>query len=352
MRIERLSFHKPLIAGCITLCVSLCAVASQAPEPQIWPRIVSGLRLVNNEQRDTIEWARYYARHPDAFEQMLERSRPYLWHIVEAVERRQMPLEIALLPAVESGFDPKARSQQKAQGLWQFVPQTGAARGLQNTRDYDARKDPIASTHAALGYLQDLSERFDDWLLALAAYNIGAGRLAATLRKQHDAREFWDLDLPRETREHVRRLMGLCLLIEQPKRFGIRLPDIPDRPLTQLVQLRHPVNLDAALKDAGVLAGVVQAYNPGLRNLTNTTSKQSVILPDAEAGRLSAALASGTFAPVPIPTVVVHVVKQGDSLWKIARKYDVHVRDLVRWNGLGDKALIRPGKRLEVHLKS
>lgn len=318
----------------------------------IWPRIVTGMRLVDDQQPQVRSWAAEYARHPHAFHRLLSRSEPFLWYIVEAAEQRGLPMELVLLPAVESGFDPYARSQQKAQGLWQFTPWTGRALGLQNTRHYDARRDLVPSTDAALDYLQDMHRRFGDWHLALAAYNIGSARLAGLIRDQSQAPDFWAIKLPRQTYEHVRRLMGIALLVEKPAEFGVQLPAIGNRRAAELVALERPVNLRRAAAQAGIDEALVRAYNPGLHNMTHTTGKKVVMLPAAEAARLRSALSLARYAPEPVPTVVVHVVRPGDSLWHIARRYDVKINDITRHNGLAEDAVIRPGHKLEVPIQS
>lgn len=343
-------------AAAALLAVCLWQPAAAGDDEQlIWPRLVASMRLVDDEQPEVRRWAAYYARYPDSFRRMLARSQPFLWYIVEAVEQRNMPAEIALLPAIESGFDPHARSAQQAHGLWQFVPGTGRALGLQTTRDYDARRDLVASTQAALDYLQDLHGRFRDWHLALAAYNVGSARLASLLRSQNGAPDFWALDLPRETHEHVRRLMGVALLVEKPHEFGVALPPIENRNVTEMIVLDRPVNLRRAAQSAGIDEALIRAYNPGLQNTGNSTGKKVLMLPRTEATRMRAVLASGRFAPETKKVargVVVHVVQPGDSLWQIARRYDVRVRDLTRHNGLADTSVIRPGRRLEVPVSS
>lgn len=323
------------------------AIGAAAPD-SIWPRLVANMRLVNDEQREIVGWARHYARHPDATERLLGRSQPFLWYIVDAVEREGMPAELALLPAIESGFDPHAASPQRAHGLWQFIPATGRALGLTTTPHYDARRDPLASTDAALRYLRAHYARFGDWHLALAAYNIGAARLSRLLGEQPRGADFWSLRLPRETHEHVRRLMGMALLVEQPQRFGMRLPAIADRPAAETIALRRPVNLRRAAQTAGVPESVIKVYNPGLSNLDNTTAKHGILLPAGHAQRLRQALSDTAHPPVPLANPLVHVVQPGESLWRIARRYDTSVDALMRHNRLQRAGLIRPGHRLEV----
>lgn len=344
-----MKLRNALSAACLTLFVSTAA-AQTGPTASLWTRIVDGMRLPNAETADTVAKAERYARRPDLIEATLRRSEPYLWHIVEAADRRGMPLDVALLPAIESAFDAQAHSHQQAAGIWQFVPTTGAAFGLNITRAYDARRDPIASTQAALGHLSDMYEYFNDWWLAVAAYNAGVGNLSRALRNQNPDVGIWKLRLPKETYTYVRRLAAIGLIVKQPERFGITLPDVVNRPVTATLRLREPINLEAAARKAGVSLERVRSMNPGLGRLDNTTSKSQVLLPIHDAARLRAALATQSFPPQPIPTVVEHVIKPGDSLWRIARNYKVSVRDLTRWNDLKESSVLRPGKRLHIEL--
>jgi membrane-bound lytic murein transglycosylase D len=326
--------------------------AGAQQQDSIWPRVAAGMRLVDPEHPETVTWARHYAEDPLAFERLLARSEPFLWYIVEAVELREMPLEIALLPAVESGFLPAARSRARAQGLWQFVPATGTALGLTRNASYDARSDAIASTRAALNYLQTLNDQFDDWLLALAAYNVGRGHLVQALRKAAPSRQVWDLALPRETREHVPRLLGVALLIQQPQRFGVRLPAISNRHGGELIPLTQALDLEAAARAAGIDAELLALYNPGLLFAGNSRGQRQILLPAAEAARLRKALASGSFPPRPVPGMTRYPVAAGDSLWRIARRHGVSVQELCRWNQLNPKAVLRVGQGLDIPQRS
>ena len=278
---------------------------------------------------------------------MLARAEPFLWFIVEAIELRNMPSEIALLPAVESGFNPHAKSAARARGLWQFVESTGKVYGLKENDHYDARRDAIASTRAALSYLQKLNVRFDDWLLALAAYNVGENAVGRAIEKS-GKRSFWALDLPRETREHVPRLMGLALLIKQPERFGVSLPPILNRHVAEIIVLDSAKDLERVAKTAKVPLDVIERYNPGLKSLSNTRGKRWLVLPTEHAVNVRAVLAQREFKPKAAPPRRYHVVREGDSLWVLAREYKVSIKDLREWNQLGKKSLIKPGKKLVV----
>jgi membrane-bound lytic murein transglycosylase D len=338
-------------AALVALALAGVAPATLAADSAtIWPRIASGMRIVDAEQPDTVTWARRYAAHPDEVAQMLARSEPFLWYIVESVEVREMPLEIALLPAVESGFNPNARSQQKARGLWQFVPWTGRALGLADTLTYDARRDPITSTRAALNYLQSLHNRFGDWLLAVAAYNVGEARLAAAMKDRGSA-AFWDLDLPTETREHVPRLLGVALLVMQPQRFHVKLPAIANRQTGELVALGGARDVAAAARQAKVSLSTIQRYNPGLKNSNNSRGKKALLLPPEDAARMRRELARNDYKAKPVRGQIEHVVKAGDSLWGIAHRYQVSVKQLLAWNDLPAKPKLKPGRKLMVVLE-
>lgn len=336
------------IAGAlVALSATVGARAAPAadPNPALWPRIAAGMRIVDPEHPETVTWARRQAARPGDVARMLGRSEPFLWYIVEAVELREMPLEIALLPAVESAFDPNARSSQRARGLWQFVPWTGRALGLPDTATYDARRDPISSTRAALGYLGHLHTRFGNWLLAVAAYNVGEARLSAALKASGNA-SFWDLDLPAETREHVPRLLGVALLVMQPGRFGVKLPPIPDRQGGELVALGGARDVAGAARRAGVDLATVKRYNPGLKDPRNSRGKKELLLPPEDASRMRAELAR--HAHQARAGRIEHVVRKGESLWLIAREYKVSVNQLRSWNDLPAKPALRPGKRLTI----
>lgn len=344
------SFRSCALGASFALSALLTAPSALAGESAdlIWPRIAAGMQIVDGEQAETVTWARHYARHPTQLSAMLARAEPFLWYIVEAVELREMPLEIALLPAIESGFNPQARSQDQARGLWQFVPSTGRAYGLRENRHYDAKRDPVASTRAALTYLQKLHRQFDnDWLLALAAYNFGGRALNESIERT-GSRNFWLLDLPRETREHIPRLLGLALLIQQPERFGVELPPIRNQHAAELVALESARDLERAALRAGVEPDLIERYNPGLKTLSNTQGKSILLLPPEQATRLRAELAKREYRPKKAPPGTQHVVARGESLWTIARRYNTTVSQLREWNDLNPRAVLRPGRKLEI----
>jgi membrane-bound lytic murein transglycosylase D len=339
----------PAAFAALTLSCAVAPLHASEPQASLWPRLVARMQLVNDQQEEIIAGARRLARHPDAVQRMLARSEPFLWYIAEAVERFDLPAEVALLPAVESGFDPMASSPRQAQGLWQLLPSTGRALGLHASHSYNPRRDPLASTDAAMLHLRSLYARFGDWHHALAAYNLGAARLSRLLQAQPQARDFWDLKLPPETHAHVRRLMSMALLVEQPQRFGLRLPEIQNRPAAARIVLGRPVDLRKAAHQAGIDETLIASFNPGLNRLDDTAGKRMLLLPEPQAGQMRSTLAQARFAPAtPQRDARVHVVQPGDSLSAIARRYQVSVEQLAHHNGLHKTGTIRPGRRLEL----
>jgi membrane-bound lytic murein transglycosylase D len=184
----------------------------------VWKRIQYQLMMEVPQNRKVVAERNWYAKHPSYFKRIAKRAEPFLFFIVEEIEKREMPIELALLPIVESAFDPFAYSHGRASGLWQFVPGTGNRFKLKQTWWYDGRRDVIASTRAALDYLTFLYKTLDnDWLNAIAAYNSGEGRVMRAIkrnRKKHLPTDFWSLDLPKETSAYVPKLLALSDLLK------------------------------------------------------------------------------------------------------------------------------------------
>ena len=185
------------------------------------------------------KWEEWYAARPDYVARMIDRSRRYLYYIVVEVEKRDMPLEIALLPMVESAFNPQAVSVSRASGIWQFMPSTGSLYGMKQTFWMDSRRDVVAATDGALNYLQKLHDQFDDWQLALAAYNWGEGNVARAIAKNQKAgrpTDYASLAMPDETRNYLPKLQAVKNIVSDPDRFGFDLGDIPDAPYFAVVK--------------------------------------------------------------------------------------------------------------------
>ena len=279
----------------------------------------------------------WFAAHGDYLNRVAGRARPYLYYIVQQVQARKMPLDIALLPVVESAFDPFAYSYGRASGLWQFVPGTGHMYELKQDWWYDGRRDVGASTGAALDYLQALHNEFNgDWLLALAAYNSGPGTVehAVAVNQRHgQPTDFWHLDLPAETRAYVPRLIAICELVADPQHKGVDLTPIPNQPYLTQVDVGGQIDLATAAKLAGVTTEEMYLLNPGYnRWATDPDGPYLLFVPLDKKDDFTQALAS--LPPHDRVQWASHKVKQGDTLGGIAREYHTTVDVLQRLNGM------------------
>nr|WP_297456787.1 LysM peptidoglycan-binding domain-containing protein [uncultured Halomonas sp.] len=365
---------------------------------------------VDTDEPRVREWIDYYRKHPRSVALMAEQARPWLGWVVDELERHDMPGEIALLPFIESAYDPTARNPGGATGLWQFMPGTGDALGLHRDWWYDGRLDVIASTRAAIEYLQQQANQWydGDLELALAAYNAGAGTVNLALRAavaRGEPADYWHLDLPRQTMNYVPKLLALSRVIAEPARYGITLPSIPDRPAFARVELKGQLDLERVARLADVSLDRLETLNPALLQdiavprradglLVPYDARDTLLLalaeqPDsafASVGRyqvqpgdtLSAIAARhsiplsvlreyndlngdviriGQMLKVPTAggseeyggdTFIVQV-RVGDSLSRIAARHNVSVTDIARWNELDADQYLQPGQRLTLY---
>ena len=257
-----------------------------------WQRVFNTFSMPDYSHHPRVKkFIRSYGKSPKQLSRLSARADTFLHMIIEEINRRGMPAEIAFLPFVESGFKLDVFSHASAAGLWQFIPSTGKIYGLKQTRDYDARMDPFAATGAALNYLQKLHREFrGDWLKALAAYNCGENCVHRAVRKaraQGRPTDYWNLSLPRETMNYVPRLLAFKELISKSRQYGIRLPATPnDAKLTQ-VRLNKPVNLRTVALRAGLPANQLTKLNPCFRTgITTPRYSNRIILPREHEGRL------------------------------------------------------------------
>lgn len=295
---------------------------SSEPPADIWVRIRQGFAmpdLENDLVRDREEW---YAARPDYMIRMTERSRKYLFHIVEELERRNMPTELALLPFIESAFNPEAVSSAKAAGMWQFMPATGKYFDLKQNLFRDERRGVVESTRAALDYLQKLYGMFGDWHLALAAYNWGEGSVSRALAKNKAAGlglTYSDLNMPNETRYYVPKLQAVKNIIAQPENFNARLPLIQNHPYFKSVGITRDIDVKLAASFAGISLEDFKALNPSMsRPVILAAGTPEILLPWDNADRFlrrldehaNKPLASWTAWPVPKTMKVSEASKQ------------------------------------------
>ena len=294
----------------------------------------------------------WYRTHPDYLDRVFGRAGSYLYYIVEELERREMPADLALLPVVESAFDPFAYSHGRAAGLWQIIPGTGARLGLKQDWWYDGRRDVIDSTRAALDYLEFLQEMFDgDWLLAVAGYNSGEGNVTRAIARAQaigDPTDFWHIRpyLPVETRTYVPRLLAIRALAADPTAYGVTLPQLPNSPHFDVVPTGGQIDMALAAELTGISTDELYALNPGVnRWATDPDGPHRLLVPIDRGSRLAKALAElGERDRVEWSR---HEVRGGQTLGQLAERYRTTAAVLREVNGLTGN-LIRIGQKLMI----
>jgi len=292
----------------------------------------------------------WFEHNPDYLERVFQRGQRYMYHIITEVEARGMPLEFALLPVVESAYEPFAYSRSRAAGLWQFIPDTGSRFGLKRDWWYDGRRDVVESTRAALDYLQALHDQFDgDWLLAIAAYNVGENSVQRELdfnRANGKPADFWHLRLPAETRAYVPKLLALKRLMAEPERYGLEFAVIPNEPYFALIDTDSQIDLKIAAQLAGTSYEELVALNPGYnRWATDPDGPHRLLVPIDNADAFDAALKSlGADDRVRYAS---HEVNRKETLPMIAKQYGTTVVVLSKINDLKDGKIVA-GQTLKI----
>jgi membrane-bound lytic murein transglycosylase D len=291
----------------------------------LFDRMRSGFKLEDSDRTAVDQQLRWFASHPDYLERAFGRAELYLYHIVTELEARGMPLELALLPVVESAFEPYAYSRARASGLWQFIPGTGSRYGLKQDWWYDGRRDVVESTRAALDYLQSLHDEFDgDWLLAIAAYNCGELTIERALdvnRAKGKPLDFWSLKLPRETQGYVPKLLAMRRLVADPESYGIVISPIPNQPYFARVETRGQIDLKLAAEIAGVTDEELYELNPAFhRWATDPAGPHYLLLPIDGAQVFTQNLAQLNDEQRMRSTL--YTVARGDSVASVARRFN------------------------------
>ncbi|MEW5889786.1 MAG: transglycosylase SLT domain-containing protein [Pseudomonadota bacterium] len=319
------------------------------PPDDLWQRVRHGFSMPNLDSELVLDWQAWYLSRPEYLKRIIERSRRYLYHIVEQLERRGMPTELALLPMVESAYNPMAYSPARASGIWQFIPSTGKNFNLEQNWWVDERRDIIASTSAALDYLQQIYEMHGDWHLALASYNWGEGAVARAIAKNQAKgapTDYLSLTMPAETRNYVPKLQALKNIIAQPDLFKVNLEAIPNQPYFVTVDKPADMDLAVAAKLAEMSTEEFIALNPAYkRPVMPAKDKTSIILPVDKADIFRANLEE---YDAPLVSWQAYTLRKGDRLDKVASRFGISLARLKQVNGISGRTRIGPGNTLLV----
>jgi membrane-bound lytic murein transglycosylase D len=320
-----------------------------AQEADIWKRIGSGLKLKRNiAEKTTASKLAWFTKHQAYLDRVSDRAAPYLYHIVEELEKRDMPLELALLPIVESAYNPFAYSPSRASGIWQFIPGTGKNYGLKQNWWYDGRRDIVAATDAALNYLQKLHQEFNgDWLLALAAYNSGEGNVGKAIRhnkKNGKPIDFFSLKLPRETRNYVPSLLAIAEIIANPDKHKVVIKPILNDQYFKQVDIGSQLDLATAADLSELSIEELYTLNPAFnRWATDPKGPHRLLIPVDKAAAFENELS--TLAEEDRIKWQQHTIKKGESLGHIATRYRTDVSTLKQINRIKSNT-IRAGHSL------
>jgi membrane-bound lytic murein transglycosylase D len=327
----------------VATAVPETAVASPAQYTDLFERMRAGFKLEDGVDRKAIDQQlRWYANNPDYLQRSFGRADLYLFHIVTELESRGMPLELALLPVVESAFEPYAYSRARATGLWQFIPGTGSRYGLRQDWWYDGRRDIVESTRAALDYLQSLHDEFNgDWLLAIAAYNCGeliVERSVAMNRAAGRPIDFWSLWLPKETRAYVPKLLAMGRLVFDPRAYGLEITKVANQPYFARVATGGQISLKVAAEIAGITPDELYELNPAFhRWATDPVGPYYLLLPVDAAEVFTQNIAQ--LSADQLLGVMQYTVKRGDSVDSVAQHFHTTVNVIRELNDLPEGRL-------------
>jgi len=320
------------------------------PANNLWDRIRRGFAMPDLETPLAENRTRWYASQGEYIDRMAQRSRRYLFHIVEEIERRGMPTELALLPFVESAFQPEAISTAKAAGLWQFIPSTGKDYDLAQNVWHDERRDVIESTRAALDYLQNLYEMFGDWQLALAAYNWGEGAVSRAIEKNRRAGKptgYTSLRMPKETAYYVPKLQAIKNIVSEPERWGVALPRIDDAPYFVAVPKTRDIDVDTAARLAEMEAADFRALNPAFnRPVIVGAAGVKLLLPADKVDAFHANLAAWEATGQPLASWTTYAMAPSDTLASVAKRAGISEQQLREANRVPPRYRLATGSTI------
>ncbi len=315
----------------------------------LWHKTRSNFKLTDDFQHArVIEEIKFFNRFPRHMKKVSEQANPFYFYVLQEVMKRDLPSEVALLPVIESLYNPNAYSSGKASGIWQFIPSTAKYLGIEMNEWYDGRRDLITSTQTALDYLERYNKRFDgDWLLTFAAYNSGGGTVSKAIRKNKEKglpTDYWSLKLPAETSKYVPRILAISAIVNTPQAYNVSLPSIPDQPYFNIVDLGSQIDLNKVAKMARLKKDHLLLLNAGFsHSVTPPRGPHRVLVPVKSAAGLELALASINKSERMNWTR--YIVKSGDNLGSIANKYSTSVSIIKQVNSLTSSKL-RINKKL------
>ena len=316
----------------------------------VWQRIRSQLSIEVPDNEEVAKWRKYYLSHPKFMVTIAERAEPFLFYIVEEIERREMPVELALLPIVESSYLPGGVSHKSAVGLWQFMTVSARRFDIKQNWWYDGRRDIVESTRGALDYFEFFHDTFDeDWLNAIAAFNSGEGRVGRAIRRNKKAgrpTDFWSLKLPKETTNFVPKLLAISDILMHAQEYNYTFTPIENRPAVAIVDIKGQLDITVAANWADIDSKTLRALNPGLKRwATDPDNGYQLLLPVEAAQKFEQQLAATDAKD----WLRWHrfTVESGDSLSEIGYRYGISVADIKKYNQLTSN-LIRVGQSLAV----
>ncbi|MDQ3215236.1 MAG: transglycosylase SLT domain-containing protein [Pseudomonadota bacterium] len=328
-------------------------VPATTPVGDLWQRIRLGYKMPDLETRLVDERTRWYAGQPEYFARMTQRSSRYLFHIVEEIERRGMPTELALLPFVESAFVPEANSSASAAGLWQFIPSTGRSYALEQNMWKDERRDVVESTRAALDYLQKLHDMFGDWHLALASYNWGEGAVSRAIAKNRRAGKpgrYTDLQMPNETQHYVPKLQAVKNIVSNPEKYGVTLPPIDNAPHFIAVHKTRDIDVHTAAKLAEMKVEDFRALNPAFNRpvILGAGGGAQLLLPADKVERFQANVAAWEATGQPLASWTTYKTIASDTLAAVAKRAGISEDQLREANRIPPRHRLGPGSTILV----
>lgn len=322
-------------------------------EINLWQRIYSRFDIKDENNSRSKKYEKWYSARPEYIERMMDRSQKYLFYVVGEVEKRGMPSEIALLPMIESAYNPIANSRSKAVGIWQFIPSTGRLYGLKQDWWQDKRRNVVDATNAALDYLQKLHALFGTWDLALAAYNAGEGTVSRAIAKNKAKglpTDYANLKLPAETKDYVPKLQAIKNIVSNPSQYGLYIDPIPNKPYFTYVEAPAVIDADLAANLAEISYDEFLLLNSEHRRpLIRTNEKtQKFILPINAADTFVKNLSQNE---KPLVSWNIYKPKRNEKIKTIANKFDMEESDLIKANDLNPQKLIKPSSIILVAKK-